>query len=225
MDTELFVGIAIGITGTLLYNRLTHKFIQFSDNFSDKLASKIASRISQPVSSPKSIPQNDVPLRESVEKSIEEVMDYPIEMSLPPLETESKIIKVDLPKDSFLLSDFLDTDTIKKITSVLSSSDEASIKINVLMGDMVRDSGLIHELFCGPVRLIVSGTKELFNFLAYEHPLSKEIPQKFNIENFYDTSMVINDIVIPVRVVLFKRDMDLPFEERSYTLEIQARND
>jgi len=220
MDTELFVGIAIGITGTLLYNRVTCRFAQFSESFSDRLASKIASKIGQPVAYSK-----DTPSKEPLINHQEGALDYPVETSLPPLEVDGNITKVDLPKDSFLLSDFLDTDTIKKITSILSSSDEASIKINVLMGDMVRDNSLIYELFCGPVRLIVSGTKELFNFLSYEHPLSKDIPQKFNTENFYDTSMVINDIVIPVKVILFKRDMDLPFDERSYTLEIQARND
>lgn len=49
MDTELFVGIAIGITGTLLCNRVTCRFAQFSESFSDRLASKIASKIGQPV--------------------------------------------------------------------------------------------------------------------------------------------------------------------------------
>lgn len=136
----------------------------------------------------------------------------------------SEIIITDDPNmNYFVLEDYLDKDTVKKITNILKDVPTAKFLLELGMGDLKRDSETKAELYCGPVRIVTDDLKDFFQFLAYHKEESKDIPYKFVKDASYDTNMKIGNIIIPVKIILQAKQNDVPYEDRKYIIEIKVR--
>lgn len=205
---KIITGMVIGY----FLSEGSKKITNFLHSYEDRIINKITGKLrSEKNLLPKDLNVNKSEFLDKIAPESSDKMD-------------SEIIITDDPNmNYFVLEDYLDKDTVKKITNILKDIPTAKFLLELGMGDLKNDSETKVELYCGPVRIVTDDLKDFFQFLAYHKEESKDIPYKFVKDASYDTNMKIGNIIIPVKIILQARQNDVPYEDRKYIIEIKVR--